>query len=179
MHIEADLDEIHSQRLMQLRQRLQKPLPEVLETVIDWAFIRQHADNGAVFTDEEINNEAERMTALAYLNTVSIDWGGKPIANRDAFYNECSHVLRRKCQYAPEDVIRELSALIKAVTTADVGIQEIRQAWRIAVRYGFGHYDSLIISAALSSNCSRLISEDLQHGQVINDRLTIINPFIQ
>jgi hypothetical protein len=35
----------------------------------------------AAFSDEEINNEAERLAALAYLNTVSIDWGGKPIAN--------------------------------------------------------------------------------------------------
>jgi len=37
MHIEAELDDIHTQRLTQLQQRLQKPLPEVLAMLIDWA----------------------------------------------------------------------------------------------------------------------------------------------
>lgn len=40
MHIEAELDEIHGERLAQLQRRLQKPLPEVLATVIDWAIAR-------------------------------------------------------------------------------------------------------------------------------------------
>ena len=47
----------------------------------------------------------------------------------------------------------------------------------IADRYGYGLYDSLIISAALAGGCSTLFSEDLQHGQKIRE-LIIINPFI-
>ena len=43
-------------------------------------------------------------------------------------------------------------------------------------RYSFGFYDSLIIAAALAAGCTRLYSEDLQHGQRI-ERLTIENPF--
>lgn len=84
MHIEAELDDIHSQRLALLQQRLQKPLPEVLATVIDWAMNYQ---NSSERVSDEADNEAERQTALAYLNTVSIDWGGKPIENRDALYD--------------------------------------------------------------------------------------------
>jgi predicted nucleic acid-binding protein len=42
---------------------------------------------------------------------------------------------------------------------------------------GFSHYDSLIVATALSINCSVLYSEDLQHGQVVDGRLTIVNPF--
>lgn len=38
MHIETELDEIHSERLAGLQHRLQKPLPEVLATMIDWAW---------------------------------------------------------------------------------------------------------------------------------------------
>lgn len=37
MHIQAELDDIHTQRLTLLQQRLQKPLPEVLAILIDWA----------------------------------------------------------------------------------------------------------------------------------------------
>ena len=44
-------------------------------------------------------------------------------------------------------------------------------------RYGFSFYDSLIVAAALEAGCTRLYSEDLQHGQQIQ-RLTILNPFV-
>ncbi len=44
-------------------------------------------------------------------------------------------------------------------------------------RYGFAFYDSLIIAAALAAGCTRLYSEDLQHGQRIGT-LTIENPFL-
>lgn len=47
----------------------------------------------------------------------------------------------------------------------------------VAERHGFSHCDSLIIAAALEAGCARLYSEDLQHGQLIDQRLTIINPF--
>jgi len=37
-------------------------------------------------------------------------------------------------------------------------------------------YDSLIVAAALSAGCTRILSEDLQNGQRI-EGLTIENPF--
>ena len=43
-------------------------------------------------------------------------------------------------------------------------------------RFGFSFYDSLIVAAALEAGCTRLYSEDLQHGQRIQN-LTIENPF--
>ena len=42
MHIEADLDPIHAQRLRALQDRLQKPLAEVLGVAIDAAFREKH-----------------------------------------------------------------------------------------------------------------------------------------
>ena len=44
-------------------------------------------------------------------------------------------------------------------------------------RHGFSFYDSLIIAAALEAGCARLYSEDIQHGQRI-EQLTILNPFV-
>jgi predicted nucleic acid-binding protein len=60
----------------------------------------------------------------------------------------------------------------------DVGLHEIRAAWILAARYGFSHYDSLILAAALSAGCTTLYTEDMQHGQVIDERLTLIDPFL-
>ena len=44
-------------------------------------------------------------------------------------------------------------------------------------RYGFSVYDAMIVSAALTGGCERLYTEDLQHGQLIEGRLRIVNPF--
>ena len=50
------------------------------------------------------------------------------------------------------------------------------RALDIHVRYRFSFYDALIIASALAAGCTRLYSEDLQHGQQI-EGLTITNPF--
>ena len=54
----------------------------------------------------------------------------------------------------------------------------IIKACEIAERYRFSFYDSMIITAALESNCEILYSEDMQHNQTIDDTLKIINPFL-
>ena len=53
----------------------------------------------------------------------------------------------------------------------------VLQACRIADRYGFSFYDSMIVSAALESGCTLVYSEDLHDGQVIDEKLTVKNPF--
>jgi predicted nucleic acid-binding protein len=44
-------------------------------------------------------------------------------------------------------------------------------------RYQLGFYDALIVASALQSECKTLFSEDMQNGQVINQKLRIKNPF--
>ncbi len=38
--------------------------------------------------------------------------------------------------------------------------------------------DSLIVAAALDAGCDTLYSEDMQHSQVVEDRLRLVNPFV-
>lgn len=45
-------------------------------------------------------------------------------------------------------------------------------------RYKLAYWDSLIVAAALDAGCDTLYSEDMQHGQVIENRLTVLNPFV-
>ena len=45
-------------------------------------------------------------------------------------------------------------------------------------KYGFQIFDALIATSALEVNCSILYSEDMQHKMIVEDRLTIINPFV-
>ena len=54
----------------------------------------------------------------------------------------------------------------------------LHTALDIQERYNFAWYDSLIIATALEAGCETLYSEDMQHGQEIEGRLRIINPFV-
>ena len=56
-------------------------------------------------------------------------------------------------------------------------IEFYSQALQMKERWQYSLYDSLIVTASLQSNCTILYSEDMQHGQVIN-QLTITNPFL-
>jgi len=53
----------------------------------------------------------------------------------------------------------------------------ILDACRIAQQNGFSFYDSLIISAAIGCSCGILYSEDMNNGQIIDNKIKIINPF--
>jgi predicted nucleic acid-binding protein len=48
----------------------------------------------------------------------------------------------------------------------------------IAERYRFSFYDSIIVASALLADCKTLYSEDLQHRQVLERQLEVINPFV-
>jgi predicted nucleic acid-binding protein len=91
--------------------------------------------------------------------------------------NECSNVLNRKRQWPTEEVAKTLGHLLAFVRVEPTDVATVRSAWKLQARYRFSYYDSLIISATLAAGCSTLYSEDMQHGQVIEGRLTIIDPF--
>jgi predicted nucleic acid-binding protein len=91
--------------------------------------------------------------------------------------NECSHALRRKQQLGPAELASVLEDVIRLTRVVDVGLEQIRQAWAIAERHRYGHYDSLIVATALSAGCSVLYTEDIQNGQVFDGRVTVVDPF--
>ena len=49
---------------------------------------------------------------------------------------------------------------------------------KAAKRYALSHWDSLIVAAAPLAKCDTLYSEDMQHGQIFDGRLTVVNPFL-
>lgn len=44
-------------------------------------------------------------------------------------------------------------------------------------RNSLSYWDSVVVAAAMKAGASTLYSEDMQHGQVIDSKLTIVNPF--
>jgi predicted nucleic acid-binding protein len=50
-------------------------------------------------------------------------------------------------------------------------------ARKITYRYKLGFYDSALLAAAVLADCDTFFSEDLHPGLIIEDQLTIRNPF--
>jgi predicted nucleic acid-binding protein len=71
------------------------------------------------------------------------------------------------------DIITQLAASTRAVS------YEVHDLGRIvSQRFQLSFYDALIAAAALLDECDILYSEDMQHGLIIDGRLTIMNPFL-
>jgi predicted nucleic acid-binding protein len=75
------------------------------------------------------------------------------------------------------DCRRYLNSVFDPLCVVYPSIELYNQALEISERWQYSFYDSLIITAAINSECSTLYTEDLHHGQKIKN-LTIVNPFL-
>lgn len=74
---------------------------------------------------------------------------------------------------AAEEIVRNLSLL----PVIGIDTEKILAAIGRSQKMQLSFWDALIIETALAGGASRLLTEDLQHGQII-DGLQIENPFL-
>lgn len=92
--------------------------------------------------------------------------------------NEFANVARRKFKmdwaelHTALDYIRSLAT---AIVPLDTGLH--RAGLALAEKYRLSTFDSTIVAAALRAGSETLWSEDMHDGLVIEDRLTVRNPF--
>lgn len=91
---------------------------------------------------------------------------------------ELANTLSRKFKHPWKDVEKVLANSIKNNNLFINNEKTILEACGLADRYKFSFYDSLILSAALECECDLLFSEDLNNGQLIENKLKIVNPFV-
>jgi predicted nucleic acid-binding protein len=91
--------------------------------------------------------------------------------------NECFNTLTRKHIASVSDAQNIVNNIAENYTVIPLTKNITGSAMDIFMHYRFSFYDCLIIAAALSSDCRIVYSEDMQHEQLIENRLTIINPF--
>lgn len=91
--------------------------------------------------------------------------------------NEFAAVARKKLRLSWNEIRQALEAITALCEPpAPITLETHQAALGIAEQYKFHMYDSLILASALESGCSVLLSEDMQHGQIVGE-LTISNPF--
>ena len=91
--------------------------------------------------------------------------------------NEFAAVALRKLGMTVAEVRDALEPIMAICKVVPITVETHERGLQVAERYRFSIYDALIIAAALDAGCSTLYTEDLQDGQVIDDVLTIKNPF--
>ena len=93
--------------------------------------------------------------------------------------NEFSAVAMRKLHLPLRD-IREILATVCAVCAVEsVTVATHDRGLAVCERYKFSLYDSMMVASALIAGAKVLYSEDLQHGQVIERQLRVVNPFLR
>jgi len=92
--------------------------------------------------------------------------------------NETVSVLIRKHKFLLAEAHEIAESLLDLCEVAAVDVLTLRKAIDLAKNHSLSHWDSLIVAAALLANCKILYSEDMQHGQVFDAQLTVVNPFL-
>jgi predicted nucleic acid-binding protein len=90
---------------------------------------------------------------------------------------ELYHVITRKKLFTKLQAAEILSSLVDTFPIQAIAPESVLKATAISQRYGCTYWDSLIVATALLSNCAILYSEDMQHDQVIENQIRIVNPF--
>lgn len=92
--------------------------------------------------------------------------------------NECFNSLTRKKITSFIEAKNIVENIADSYMVLPLILETTKQAIAIQARYQFSYYDSLVVATALQAECKILYTEDLQHGQIIEKQLTIINPFL-
>ena len=91
---------------------------------------------------------------------------------------EFLNVARRKFEQplSSEECRSYLDGVLEPLCEVFPTIDLYHRGLELMDRWKYGFFDSMVLAAALAGGCRTLMSEDLQHGQVI-EGLTIVNPF--
>ena len=91
--------------------------------------------------------------------------------------NEFSNVCLKKFKKSTEEIELALNEIMENITISIIDSNCIKLALKIHKQYSYNYYDCLIIASALNSNCEFLITEDMADGQIVENKLTIVNIF--
>jgi predicted nucleic acid-binding protein len=93
--------------------------------------------------------------------------------------NEYAFVAKRKLRRDWAEIVHDVELLRHTVgKIRSVDDAANREALRIAERYQLAFFDALLLAVALANGATVFYSEDMQHGLVIDGRLTITDPFL-
>jgi len=91
--------------------------------------------------------------------------------------NEVTNILYKKFKLDSISIEDAILEIYNNLNIVNFSFTTQIKALKIKKRYKLQYYDCLLIATALENTCTILYSEDMQHGQIIENQIKIINPF--
>jgi predicted nucleic acid-binding protein len=91
--------------------------------------------------------------------------------------NEVSVNLIRKFQFSEGHIHALVRSFYEKYTVCPMNEDVLLGASALRASYSLSFWDSMIVSTALQYQCQTLYTEDMRDKLVINNTLTIVNPF--
>ena len=126
-----------------------------------YAFMKQ--------TGEELKHQKAKVVILGHQENV---------ISSQVISELCSNLFR-KGNFTENEVFQIIEDLYRGCEVQETSLTIHLRASELRAVNGFSFWDSLIIAAALEAGCSKLMTEDLQNGQLIANQLKVLNPFVE
>jgi predicted nucleic acid-binding protein len=91
--------------------------------------------------------------------------------------NELCVNLIKKAGFSEPDIIDLISSIYNRYTVTELSQDTLTLASRIRHKSHFSFWDSMIAASAMESGVQVLLTEDMQNGFVLENSVTLINPF--
>ena len=136
---------------------------------------------GKVFLDSNIlvyfvdgqDSKKQKIAQDLIAKSVRMKNGVLSTQSLQEFYS----VVTKKSLCAKEEAKIIIEKFRNTLPITQISVQHILKAIDISIQTQFSFWDSLIVSAAHTSGCVIIYSEDMSHNQIVNG-VKIINPFI-
>lgn len=129
--------------------------------------------NILVYFVDEHDSKKQKIAEKLIKNSVEMKTGVLSTQSLQEFYS----VVTRKSLCSKEQAKTIVEKFKNTLPITQISVSHILKAIDISIQTKFSFWDSLIVSAAHSSGCVIVYSEDMNHNQLVNG-VKIINPFI-
>jgi predicted nucleic acid-binding protein len=134
--------------------------------------VRSLLDTNLLVYADAADEPVKQRRALDVITRLRAD--GEAVLSTQVL-QEYVNVALRKLRLPPA-LVRERLAFYRRFELVPASAELIAGALDLHMLHSLSFYDALVVQAAAASGCSRLLSEDMQHGAVIAS-VRIENPF--
>jgi predicted nucleic acid-binding protein len=127
-------------------------------------------DSNILIYNHSLDNEKKRLIARDFFKE-------KPVVSSQVL-SEYLNVMQRNFKMQKQELMHLCSLWLEKCSVQPVILSTIKLAQELIGKYNFQVFDGIIIAAALEADCDILYSEDMQNGQIIENMLKIVNPFV-
>jgi len=127
-------------------------------------------DSNILIYNHSLDYENKRLIARNFFKE-------KPVVSSQVI-SEYLNVMRRNFKMQKLELMQLCSLWLEKCSVHPIMLSTIKLTQDLVVKYDFQVFDGIVIAAALEADCDILYSEDMQDGQIIENRLKILNPFL-